>query len=175
MQSNPAPEQNPYAPPASDVDAGVQTDLAGSQVLADRGTRLGARMLDGLLFLPVLLPGAVIMFLLAASDGRPAGATIVGGAVCAMGWLGLAVYQWSLISRSGQSLGKKWLGIRIVRIDGRPINFTSGVILRSWVPFLIGLIPYLGMLFGLIDSLCIFSEERRCVHDGIAGTKVIVA
>ncbi|HEX2569383.1 MAG TPA: RDD family protein [Polyangia bacterium] len=177
MQLNPAPEQNPYAPPTSDVDAGVQTDLSGSQVPADRGTRLAARMLDGLLYIPALFPGAILTFLffVAASDSKPAGAVIAGMAVCAMGWLGLSIYQWSLISRTGQSLGKRWLRIRIVRVDGRPVDFTSGVILRSWVPFLIGLIPYVGILFGLIDSLCIFSSERRCLHDGIAGTKVIAA
>ena len=55
-----------------------------------------------------------------------------------MGVMGLMVlafmgYQWYLISTTGQSLAKRWMGIKIVRIDGTPVNFVNGVILRSWV------------------------------------------
>jgi uncharacterized RDD family membrane protein YckC len=101
---------------------------------------------------------------------------LVLGGIAVFGCLGalaVAIYQWVLISRTGQSLGKKWTGIRIERLDGNPITFGSGVFLRNWVPKLIGGVPYLGMIFFLIDCLFIFRDDRRCIHDHIAGTRVV--
>jgi hypothetical protein len=37
------------------------------------------------------------------------------------------------------------------------------------------LIPGVGRWMPLIEILFIFGEERRCVHDLIAGTKVVIA
>jgi len=90
-----------------------------------------------------------------------------------LGMLGLFIYQWVLISRTGQSLGKKWTGIRIELVDGNRIGFASGVVLRNWVPKLMGVLPYLGFLFQLADILFIFRQDRRCIHDHIAGTRVV--
>jgi uncharacterized RDD family membrane protein YckC len=99
---------------------------------------------------------------------------IICGLVLAM-LLPLNVYQWYLISKQGQTLGKKWLGIRIVKLDGSPVDFVSGVVMRSWLVGLMGFVPYLGGCFRLVDYLMIFTDERRCLHDQIAGTKVVVA
>jgi uncharacterized RDD family membrane protein YckC len=90
-----------------------------------------------------------------------------------LGMLGLFIYQWVLISRTGQTLGKKWTGIRIELVDRNRIGFASGVVLRNWVPKLMGVLPYLGALFQLVDILFIFRDDRRCIHDHIAGTRVV--
>ena len=44
--------------------------------------------------------------------------------------------------------------------------------LRYVLVMLLGAIPIIGGLLGVIDFLFIFREDRRCVHDLIAGTKV---
>jgi uncharacterized RDD family membrane protein YckC len=67
------------------------------------------------------------------------------------------------------------MGIKIVKLDGSPVNFVSGVIMRNWIVGLMGGIPYVGSCIRLVDTLMIFGDERRCIHDRIAGTKVIVA
>ncbi len=59
---------------------------------------------------------------------------------------------------------------RFLLIDG---GFSHAWVLRSLVPGLIAAIPRLGALFVLADVLSIFGEERRCLHDYIAGTKVV--
>jgi hypothetical protein len=51
----------------------------------------------------------------------------------------------------------------------------GAVFLRAIVPGLIGAIPCVGNLFVLFDVLFIFGEERRGIHDYIAGTKVVEA
>ena len=35
------------------------------------------------------------------------------------------------------------------------------------------MVPMLGGFASLVDALCIFREDRRCIHDLIAGTRVI--
>jgi uncharacterized RDD family membrane protein YckC len=53
------------------------------------------------------------------------------------------------------------------------------VLLRLILPAIIGFIPilggFLGLAFWLADVLFIFGKERRCIHDFIAGTKVVAA
>jgi len=41
--------------------------------------------------------------------------------------------------------------------------------------YLISAIPVVGSFFVLIDTLLVFRADRRCVHDLIAGTKVVKA
>jgi len=182
-----------YSPPSSDVNAGGLAPGLGAE-LAGRGTRLTAATLDGLLISVPLLPLLAVgiyygmriqMEVVRAGVGERSAMFSAIGTSELTGWLmgvatlgclgalGVASYQWSLISRTGQSLGKKWTDIRIERIDGARVTFGTGVVLRNWVPKLMGAVPYLGVLFHLIDCLFIFREDRRCLHDHIAGTRVI--
>src|SRR5262249_1994463 len=83
--------------------------------------------------------------------------------------------QMILLSLRGQTLGKMAMGIRIVNFaDASNPCFRRAVVRRGLVPALIGAIPGFGALFGLADAFFIFGEEKRCIHDLIAGTKVVV-
>jgi uncharacterized RDD family membrane protein YckC len=174
---------NPYAPPSADVDQGLQTG-GDDYVLAERGTRLGAALIDGLLLFASVLPGFVLLAALAGLENLDPsrmvrrlddGLLIVGILVMVLMVLAFQIYQWYLISTTGQSLAKRWLGIKIVRLDGSDVGFVNGVILRNWVISAMGQIPFVGMFVGLVNPLMIFGEERRCLHDQIASTRVIVA
>lgn len=177
----PEGEINPYAPPASFDPAPFSgQDGDDPEILADRGTRLGAVMLDGLIMTVAMLP-AVILFSfyvwstrIGARSGAGEGIFIMVLAMVIFG-APLVIYQWYLTATRGQTLGKKWLGIKIVKVDGSRLDFVSGVVLRSWVVGALGYIPYIGGIITLADCLMIFGDDRRCLHDKIAGTKVIVA
>lgn len=184
MQQQPGSNFNPYAPPTADVDQGLQLQQ-GAYVLAERGTRLGAVLIDGLLAVAAALPAGIILafMVFSATNG---GVNIGNAEMLSYGVIGVAGlmilmvlafmgYQWYLIATTGQTLAKRWLGIQIVRVDGTPLGFVNGVILRSWVVGLLGNIPLVGPLVALVNPLMIFGEERRCLHDQIAGTRVIVA
>jgi uncharacterized RDD family membrane protein YckC len=155
---------NPYAPPSSQADQLFgMPGMDFEAPLAERGTRLGASIVDGMLFLAAIVVVAVV----GAAGGEEL--AIAGGV---LGYLAMAAFQWYLIATTGQSLAKKWLGIRIVKLDGSLPGFVNGVVLRVWV---LGVVStFLGFL-PLIDALLIFGDERRCLHDHIASTKVIVA
>ena len=88
--------------------------------------------------------------------------------------LPLSIINWVLITQSGQSIGKKVIGTQIVKSGtfDEP-GFVTGVMLRNWIPSAISFVPCIGNIFGLVDALWIFGEERRCLHDLIAGTHVV--
>jgi uncharacterized RDD family membrane protein YckC len=171
-------QANPYAPPASDVNSAVAPPPAEGE-LALRGTRFVAQMLDGLLYGVVLIPAFVIGVragAFSAGDRLALYRTFTAGSIgmiSGLCWLALLAFQAYLISTTGQSLGKRWLRIKIVKRDGAPVNFISGVLLRHWLFFGLQQVPGMNLVAGLIDPLFIFREDRRCIHDMIAGTKVV--
>jgi uncharacterized RDD family membrane protein YckC len=173
-QSQASVGYNPYAPPTAGAEyGGPGLGAEGpDHILAGRGTRLAAVMIDTAVMLGVALPGGLLLGIGVGSESDAL--AIAGGCLLGLCILGLAIYQIYLISTTGQSLAKKWMGIRIIKVDGSPCGFVHGVLLRSWVMALIGNIPLVGPIASLVDPLLIFGDERRCLHDMIAGTKVVI-
>lgn len=94
--------------------------------------------------------------------------------------LPLLLFQWRQIARIGQSIGKRWQRTRIVRVDGTSVSWSTGVALREWLihGIWIGLYVVVGRnviadWLGIGIYLPIFFGNRRCLHDFIAGTKVV--
>jgi uncharacterized RDD family membrane protein YckC len=164
---------NPYAPPLAAVRDIADSAALGTQ--ADRSTRLGAAILDGIIFtamvyLPMLfaiIGGAAA----SATDDAVSSATLAIGAVTLVGF---TVWCWltiKYVKRNGQSIAKKLLGIKVVRTDGSPASLGRVMWLRNVVNALISIVP----LYGLVDTLFIFGESRQCLHDKIADTIVVKA
>ena len=156
---------NPYAPPTAIVQDVI--DLTEATVLAERGERLAAAILDSIIFAAmVYLPLLLALF----DDGN--GTMGVVGLVLTC--IGLGVWGWLTIDRmrrNGQSIAKKLLNIKVVRKDGSPVSLSRLIWLRNVLNWVISVIP----LYGLVDSLFIFGESRQCLHDKIADTMVIKA
>ena len=168
---------NPYAPPQAIVQ-----DIADSRapvILADRGTRLGAAILDGLImFAMIYLPFLVAMIGQGGLEGGEATFEEGVSPVAIIGILltlaGFVAWCWLTIlyvKRNGQSIAKKLLNIKVVRSDGSPASLGRIFWLRNVVNGLLGVIP----LYGLVDILFIFGESRQCLHDKIADTIVVKA
>ena len=157
--------QNPYAAPSAAV-----ADVApeGDFELADRGSRLGAAIVDGLLALPVF--GLAVMARMSGNTMSP-GIALIIMVYC----LVLLVVDLVLLHRNAQTIGKKVLGIKIARKDGSQATLGRIFWLRGVVNALPSFIPFIGYFYGLIDVLFIFGEPRRCIHDYIADTVVIKA
>jgi uncharacterized RDD family membrane protein YckC len=165
---------NPYAPPQAMVVDVV--DPAAGIELADRSARLGASILDGLIIgLIVYLPLVLGALLGGVSQGDATGEFPPGVAVGLLfGAAGFIVWLWftiKLLKANGQSIGKKAVGIKMVRRDGSEVSLSRVIWLRNVVNMLLGIIP----LYGFIDVLFIFGNARRCVHDHLADTIVIKA
>lgn len=162
------PAANPYAAPA----ARVTDETSGDLVKASRGTRLGAVLLDSAVIVVVAIVAAVFVPDIARGSGSSTAAGVVLGVVF-LALAGFGIYQIVLLYSNGQTFGKKLLGIKIVRGDGSRASLPRILVLRYLVPSLLGMIPYLGVVFSLLDPLFIFGEEKRCLHDMIADTIVV--
>ena len=138
-------------------------------ILASRMKRLFARLLDVVFgVIAALIPGFVLTFLSGGSfDPEP----FLLGAV--VGIISFVIYQWYLLATTEQTIGKKYLKIKIVKNDGEKAGFFVNVVLREWVMTLIGIFPAIGGIIQLVDILFIFRDDRKCIHDLIAGTVVI--
>jgi uncharacterized RDD family membrane protein YckC len=168
---------SPYSPPKANLEGGVA--LPGDLAAASSGSRLAAVFIDGLLFLPAAILGGIISFMLRATPGEPPPSpgvgAIVGGVLAGAYVLALAIAQIVFLSTRGQTIGKRTMKIRIIRLDGSAPGFVHAVLLRVIVNALPSAIPIVGSLYGLIDILFIFRRDQRCIHDHIAGTRVVVA
>jgi uncharacterized RDD family membrane protein YckC len=177
---------NPYAPSPGLGQSPLLARNAADPRLAGLGARLGAAVLDGLLIFLCFLPALPAYFALAESaaareTGAAAGelppefnpATMILAGVL---FLAIIVTNLVLLSTQGQTLGKKMVGVRIVRFeDGGKAGFVKAVLMRGFLPGLIGAIPVLGPVFSLVNICFIFREDRRCIHDLMAGTHVVEA
>jgi len=160
---------NPYQSPASVLSPA--SPFAGGwmqPMLASRGRRFLGALLDGILTAAGGIPGGVLFI---ATIDRDDETTMLGLLAMLAGALAVAIVNWVMVSQRGQSIAKRILGMRIILRDtGDLPGFLRGVLLRVWVPAAINQVCN---LFSLVDALWIFSDERRCLHDLIAGTIVV--
>jgi uncharacterized RDD family membrane protein YckC len=81
-----------------------------------------------------------------------------------------------LIAKSGQSLGKKVVGTRMVdQNSGETVGFVQGFLVRTFVFQLITGIPVVGGFVALADIVFLFTEGNQTLHDRLAKTRVVRA
>ena len=85
----------------------------------------------------------------------------------------LVNFYW--LHKNGQSVGKKLTGIKIINEQGEVPSLGRSYGYRFLIPALMASLPILGLLLWLIDVLFIFGKNRKCIHDYLAGTKVVFA
>jgi uncharacterized RDD family membrane protein YckC len=157
--------------PLSSVLAALMPPRPDKSVLAEPAARLGAVVLDCLIATVCIGAGFMVM-----EVDRNDVVQIIGWIMAGLGTLGLLITQVYLLTTRGQTLGKKIVGVRIVIFeDNSNPGFIHACLLRLIIPSLLNSIPILGLVFFIIDSCFIFRDDRRCVHDLIAGTKVVKA
>ena len=167
--------------------------------LAERGTRLLAATIDELILLGAILPmlfGAVpavaarlaqtdlqleesslsldsVLGAIPISDVVHAMLTGPGAIITVLALIAWCVITVWSVAANGQSIGKRLVGIKVVRKDGSRASFARIFLLRNVLNSLPMLLPTVGLLYQLIDPLLIYQSERRCIHDRIADTIVV--
>jgi uncharacterized RDD family membrane protein YckC len=172
MENNTATDTNPYTAPGGDLSV-----EAHSGHLAGRGARLGAAIIDGLILgLLTTVPLILVMGGWAAYVNAAAAASFLFKIILSV--IGLTAYvvvNGMLLARDGQTVGKKLVGIKIVRADGSKADLMH-ILLRRVLPiYVCQFIPFIGWLLLLADDCCIFRDSKQCLHDQIADTVVIDA
>ncbi|MFF4112270.1 RDD family protein [Streptomyces sp. NPDC001714] len=141
------PQQGGYGYP--------QQGYGATPPYANWGQRFGGTIVDGLVF---LVPYILVLF-----SSKAAVLGIIGG----LALLGLAIWQLIMEGRTGQTIGKKALGIRLVKeATGQPIGVGMAFV-RRIAHFLDSLACYLGWLWPAWDA------KRQTFADKVCGTIVI--
>lgn len=152
--------------------------------MAGFGIRLGGWLLDGLLYGLAMAPFLAAGFGLIAWGlddcvriddeiycyGQEEVGPIAGGiAVMAVGIVIVAIiYLWAL-ARSGQTWGRKIVGIKVVRTDDGQAPGWGKAIGRTLFSYISAWVFYLGYLWMLWD------DQNQTWHDKVAGTYVVRA
>ncbi|MBL7252607.1 RDD family protein [Alloalcanivorax marinus] len=172
---------NPYLAPAGIAADESTTKESNDPVLAQRGQRLAAVFLDNLIGIGFTLAVLFLYGLFFHNDPFMGGQLmqptlpnlLVLTAIPLVGWLVINGY---MIAHNGQTLGKLALKIKMVRAESDELPSLGRVFFLRLLPVnLVVLIPVVGHLLLIADGLFIFGKERRCLHDRLAGTRVVEA
>lgn len=153
-----------------DIRSGVSTSLLE---LASIGRRFAALFIDNLIvFIPMWIlffAAGVPLGLLTPEKTEDQFTWLLIGLQLVLG-LGMLVvwilYEGLMLSRGGQTLGKKWLGLKVVTPEGNDI--TRG---QAFSRAAIRQVLY--MFCFLVDYLPALGQDRTCVHDMAAKTRVV--
>ena len=163
--------QNVYETPKANV---VIDSDPGVEALADRKTRFVAAIVDGIIGLIIGLP---FMFIAGPYLGyeeigqQPSFNYLLAATL--FGLIAFLIIHGYYLQKFGQTIGKRVLKIKIVSMSGDKPTLTKLFGLRYLPISLATLVPIAGSFLPVIDVLFIFRKDRRCVHDFIAGTKVV--
>ena len=142
-------------------------DEADLPSLPSLNARCSAFLLDYILTLFPLSVTLALAFFVKRKLMEPE----VGGFFQYIGYvlvIGVIFFNWvySYVRYDGQSFGKRFVGLRVIRADGQPMNYQTA---------LIRLLVYLvSMLFAGLGFLwMVWDENQRGLHDKIAKTLVI--
>jgi uncharacterized RDD family membrane protein YckC len=191
----PGPEGVPGGYTGPVPPGGWQTPLAqpppqqawAGAPLASWGSRFGAWVIDALV---LAIPGGILFFVLVAGAIGISGddSTSVAGVVGAflLWFVVMAIvallYAPLLMARAGAQNGRTWgkqmVGIRVVRDDGRPVDFGFAalreiVLKQLAVGVASTIIPLLPLLLNYLWPL--FDGENRALHDIAVGSHVLRA
>ena len=181
------PASSPYSPPQSEIVA----TIPNSGALASRWVRFVSFVIDGVVLSIILIPFQFLVtkFLF---DPDPAAleAAITAGDYAAIinptsppflvtlleqsvSLTAFIAINWRLLPK-GQTIGKKLMKIQIQDRSGSLLPVKT-LILRRTLPVSVAvLVPFVGVVIVLIDSLLIFRQNRNTLHDDMANSKVVV-
>ena len=152
----------------------MDNELISNQPVEDasRLLRLCAALLDVLILLPLIIIAMLILGIGADTDleNLPMQTRVL---LAIIGLLLYFVINWSSLQKNAQTLGKKITGIRIVNLDNEKPRMQD-LLIKRYIPYFgFPYIPLIGGLVNIVNLCFIFGATRRCLHDRIAGTRVI--
>ncbi|GAA4520324.1 hypothetical protein GCM10023191_097130 [Actinoallomurus oryzae] len=167
----PPAEPYPAAPPISEpYGQAPPPGIAGE--LAGRWSRLFAGIIDGIVYTVIgWIIAAPIVGVGAMYDNKHLGPRLAADGITVV--IAIIYFTWQH-GKWGQTLGKRALGIRLVRAqDGGPIGYGKA----AWRVLFTYLITYVTCgLGGLLDDLWILWDPRKqALHDKVVKTYVIKA
>lgn len=143
--------------------------------IAGLGSRFLAALVDTFLLLILqLIVNFVLLFLvrILLESLLPAGSNVTIWLTAMLSLVAFAFfwgyYIFFEMIWNGQSPGKRWVGLRVIRTDGTPITLSESIIRN-----LIRLIDFLPMYYGVGVVTMFINDQSRRLGDLAAGTLVV--
>lgn len=134
---------------------------------AGPGVRATARVVDiVLVMLPAWLLLAPLLLIVLPS------ARTTTFLAAALAWAVVVGYEAWFTTATGQTIGKRALGIRVVVAGGGEPPTLGSSLTRAAFPVLLG-IPTLGIGWLVPYLWALWDRDRRGLHDRVAGTEVV--
>ncbi|MFJ9939041.1 RDD family protein [Streptomyces erythrochromogenes] len=164
QQTPPPPAYGAYPPPGTPVMPGMPGMPVGMPPLAHWGLRFGAYLLDALI---IVAPMYAFTGIGVAIDGGEGNVGAVFGIIGFLYMIGMGFFQLYKEGTTGQTLGKKVVGISLHReADGATLGFGMAFV-RKLAHFLDSITCYLGWLWPLWD------EKKQTFADKVCSTVVV--
>jgi uncharacterized RDD family membrane protein YckC len=159
--------------------------MSAGRPLAGFGARLGAYLLDGLLYGLLLLPfiiASVVLFAagldecttdartdeIVCNGAEETGLVAAGVLVLVAGAILVIVIYLRALARTGQTWGRRIVGIAVVNADtGGPPGWGKAIGRQLFAAVISSYVLYLGYLWMIWDS------KNQTWHDKVAGTLVV--
>ncbi|WP_333917578.1 RDD family protein [Vibrio crassostreae] len=143
-------------------------------VLASRWSRLWASIIDAFVYaifiVPVFLYGGLYDKLLSNETIELTEQV----ALTVYSWVVYFLCQGYLLHKKGQTIGKNLMDIAIVDMEGKQIGLLNIVGKRIIPMVAVAYIPFIGPFISTFDYLFVFRKDKRCLHDLIACTQVVI-
>lgn len=183
----PAPPAAPESPPGygGPVPPGGWQQPLAQQPHAFAGAplsgwwrRVGAAVIDGLILtLPVIL---IVILVVVVAAGSDVGA-VVTAVIATLAYVVAAIFYAPVLMKregahNGQTWGKQAMTIRVVRDNGRQVEFGFAflreVVVKNLLFNVVG--SFLLYIPTLLDYLWpLWDDQNRCLHDMIVSTHVV--
>ncbi len=166
---------NPYAS-ASSAPRGA---FGADGELAGVGSRIVGAIVDAVVAILFIGTGwgiAIYMWI-QAGEQPSAGVNAAAYSAIGVGYLIPAVINGVLIAKSGQSVGKKVVGTRMIDQESRtPVGFVQGFLVRTILFGFLVAIPLIGLILAIVDIVFLFTDQNhQTLHDKLAKTLVVEA
>lgn len=149
--------------------AGIQRSLASPL------SRLGARLIDTVIYVIVVVIAAIVLVVGFDVDSDDSGVAFVL-AITGLGALVGILYEITLVATRGQTLGKMATGIVVIRSDSGSLPGWGKATGRWALPAVLGFIPIIGGLVALVCYLSLtWGRNHQGWHDKVAGTYVVMS
>jgi uncharacterized RDD family membrane protein YckC len=158
--------------PEETLDIHTPENVAFGYQVAGIGSRFLATLIDTILILLlqviVLITASVLLNWLDVNRSGSASAW-----VAAIFGLLFFIFYWGYyilfeIFWNGQSPGKRWTGLRVIRTDGTPITISEALIRN-----LVRIVDFLPLLYGIGIIVMFIDKQSRRLGDLAAGTLVV--
>ncbi|MDP4175719.1 MAG: RDD family protein [Bacteroidota bacterium] len=154
----------------------MQEEINCGEKLASRTDRLAAVIVDSVV---VLITAFILLLIIIFSGFENFYNSCFTGSfilkVISYTFTGSVIYlplNGYLLYKYGQTIGKRFMGIKIVDMNNKVPSLYRSYFLRSFLISLFAIIPILNFAI-MLDDLFIFTKRQRCIHDYLAGTKVV--